>query len=166
MKPSDTPGIDVWFTKVNAPWTNVVPGSLTMWVNVYAVDGPVAIGVPAPDGHVSIDVPPGRYLVTGTTHGIYVNFDSNETIVNVGCGQRACVTIIPRSLHFCVWWLYFALDMIAQNRELAPEVHQHAPAALEALAPLLEAIPLEHNHLPFLREQNTVLYQTEGRAAD
>src|SRR3712207_74527 len=83
--------IEVFFTEVNQPWSNADPG--VYHVNVFGPDGTERIGVPAPDGYASIDLPPGRYMVVGTLSGIYVNFDSNETLVNVGCNQRVCVSI-------------------------------------------------------------------------
>ncbi len=156
-------GIEVYFTKVNMPWANADPGKF--WVNVYAPDGPEVVGVPAPSGHVSIDLPPGRYLVTGTLQGVYVNFDSNETLVNVGCEDRVCVTIIPRSLHFCVWWLSFALDRIAQNPQLAPELKKLARPAIQALAPIEKAIPDEFRQLAFLTEGAKVLKRGASKTA-
>ncbi|HWR98575.1 MAG TPA: hypothetical protein VN317_09170 [Candidatus Methanoperedens sp.] len=143
-------GIEVFFTEINKPWSNADPG--TYYVNVFSPDGAEKIGVPAPNGYVSIDLPPGRYLVVGTLWGTYVNFDSNETLVSVGCGQRACVTIIPRSLHFCVWWLTAALQMIAENPKLAPAVARMAPEAAALLGKIEAAIPAEHRQLAFLPE--------------
>ncbi len=141
-------GIEVFFTEVNKPWSNADPG--TYFVNVFSPDGVEKIGVPAPNGYAQIDLPPGRYLVVGTIHGHYVNFDSNETLVNVGCGQRPCVTIIPRSLHFCVWWLNAAMQMIADDPDLAPEVAKMAPKATELLQNIEAAIPKKHRQLDFL----------------
>lgn len=141
-------GIEVFFTEINKPWSNADPG--TYFVNVFSPDGAELIGVPAPDGYVSIDLPPGRYLVVGTLYGRYVNFDSNETLVNVGCGQRACVTVIPRSLHFCVWWLTAALQLIAENPDLAPDVAEAARHVVPMLNGIAEAIPKEFHQLPFL----------------
>lgn len=143
-------GIEVFFTEVNKPWSNADPG--TYYVNVFSPDGAELIGVPAPNGHALIDLPPGRYLVVGTLYGVYVNFDSNETIVNVGCNQRVCVTIIPRSLHFCVWWLTAALQLIDENPTLAPAIARLAKPALQALAPIEQQIPAEFRQLPFLPE--------------
>lgn len=143
-------GIEVFFTEVNKPWSNADPGKY--FVNVYSPDGAERIGVPAPNGYVSIDLPPGRYLITGSTIGGYVNYDSNESLVNVGCGQRACVTIIPRSLHFCVWWLTAALEIIQDNHRAAPEVARLAPDAINALRKIEKAIPAQHHQLPFLAQ--------------
>ena len=142
-------GIEVFFTEVNKPWSNADPG--IYHVNVYSPDGVEIVGHPAPDGYASIDLPPGRYLVTGTLTGVYVNFDSNETLVNVGCGQRACVTIIPRSLHFCVWWLSAALQVIAEQPNFAPEVADQAKALLEPLQRMERSIPARHRMLPQLQ---------------
>lgn len=141
-------GIEVFFTEVNKPWSNADPG--TYYVNVFSPDGIEMIGVSAPNGYVRIDLPPGRYLIVGTMRGKYVNFDSNETLVNVGCGQRPCVTIIPRSLHFCVWWLTAAMQMIADEPDLAPAVAKMAPKAAELLQSIEAAIPKEHRQLDFL----------------
>lgn len=149
-------GIEVYFTKVNMPWSNS-QGNHTHYVNVYSPDGVEKIGVHAPDGYVAIDLPPGRYLVTGTTYGVYVNFDSNESIVNVGCGQRACVTIIPKSLHSCVWWTYTALNLVAQNTKLAPELANVAKEAAAKLAEVERLIPKEHRQLPFVEEAIKVI---------
>ena len=143
-------GIEVFFTEVNKPWSNADPGHY--WVNVFSPDGPEKIGVPAPNGYASIDMPPGRYLVVGTLHGIYVNFDTNEALVNVGCGDRPCVTLIPKSLHFCVWWLTAALQHIIDHPEFAPNVTKAAPDALRVLNTIEKAIPVEHHQLPFLTE--------------
>jgi hypothetical protein len=144
------PGIEVFFTRPNAPWSN--DESDFFRVNVYNPSGPEKIGVPAPAGRASIDLPPGRYLVTATYGGIYVNFDSNETLVNVGCDQRVCVTIIPRSFHYCVWWLYTALELIQQKPDLAPAVAEHAGEAVALLKRLEEAVPREHRMPSFLQE--------------
>jgi hypothetical protein len=135
-------GIEVYFTEVNRPWSNEKSG-LPHWVNVYSPDGDEVIGVPVVKGYVSIDLPPGRYLVTGTTVGIYRNFDSNETIVNVGCCDRVCVTIIPKSLHYCVWWTNEALKIIEQNPEFAPKVVEFLPQAIEILTMIEKEIPEE-----------------------
>jgi hypothetical protein len=145
-------GIEVFFTKLNQPWSNVQHGPPTYWVNVYSPAGVERVGVLAPNGYVLIDLPPGRYLVTGTVHGTYVNFDSNETVVNVGCGQIACVTVIPRSLHSCIWWTSVALQLIQEYPHLAPEVAKNVAGALEALNKIEKMIPKEHQQLPFLSE--------------
>ena len=138
-------GIEVFFTELNKPWSNADPGSM-YHVNVFSPDGIEKQAVHAPNGYVSIDLPPGRYLVVGThTSHHYVNFDSNETIVNVGCGQRVCVTIIPKSMHYCVWWLRTALQLMVEFPKLGPEVAKLAPAAIKALEPLENAIPKEYH---------------------
>lgn len=154
-------GIEVFFTKPNAPWSN--DESDFFRVNVYNPSGPERIGVAAPNGYASIDLPPGRYLVTATYGGIYVNFDSNETLVNVGCGERACVTVIPRSLHFCIWWLYTALELIRAQPELAPAVAGDVEEAVAILTRLEKAIPAEHQMLPFLKEAVRPLRQDLGK---
>ncbi|MDX6708192.1 MAG: hypothetical protein QOD83_4791 [Solirubrobacteraceae bacterium] len=134
-------GIEVYFTQVNAPWSNDETDFFR--VNVFNPTGAERIGVPAPNGRASIDLPPGRYLVTATKGGFYVNYDSNETIVNVGCDQRVCVTIIPRSLHYCVWWLSLALKAIARDKKAAPEVAPHAEETIAMLDRIADVIPEE-----------------------
>ncbi|HEY6055492.1 MAG TPA: hypothetical protein VIU86_16290 [Gaiellaceae bacterium] len=143
-------GIEVYFTRPNAPWSNDETDFFR--VNVYGPAGSERIGVPAPNGRASIDLPPGRYLVTGTYGGVYVNFDSNETLVNVGCDERPCVTVIPRSMHFCIWWLYTALEIVAARPELAPKIADQAGEVAAVLKRLEAAIPEEHRMLPFLQE--------------
>ncbi len=151
-------GIEVFFTQVNRPWSNASPGS-GYRVNVYTADGPQYIGVAAPDGWVSIDLPPGRYMVAGTTGGLYVNFDTNETLVNVGCGQRVCVTLIPRTLHFCIWWLRVAMQTLQQHPQLAPAVADHAAEAEKLLGQAEEAIPAEHRIAPFFEEASRQAFE-------
>ena len=148
-------GLEVFFTEVNRPWSNADPG--IYHVNVYSPDGVEILGHPAPNGYATIDLPPGRYLVVGTLTGVYVNFDSNETLVNVGCGQRVCVTIIPRSLHFCVWWLTAALQLIAEQPNFAPEVAGQAKALVEPLRRLEKSIPAKHRMLPQLQRSLDVV---------
>lgn len=142
-------GIEVFFTELNKPWSNADPGVMCH-VNVFSPDGIEKQAIHAPNGYVSIALPPGRYLVVGTmTHHHYCNFDSNETIVNVGCGQKVCVTIIPKSLHYCTWWLRNALQLIAENPKLGLEVANLAPNAIKTLEALEKAIPHEFHQFAF-----------------
>ncbi|HEX8065725.1 MAG TPA: hypothetical protein VF520_04270 [Thermoleophilaceae bacterium] len=154
-------GIEVFFTEVNRPWSNASAGTFYR-VNVYTPDGPQYIGNPAPNGYASIDVPPGRYVVTGTLGGFYVNFDTNETIVNVACGQRVCVTLIPRTLHQCIYWLRLAFEQIAARPELARTVADRAGEMQAALAELEEAIPEERRMPGFLHEAESALREAVG----
>ena len=145
-------GIEVFFTEINKPWSNASPG--IYHVNVYSPNGVEKLGVPAPNGYVSIDLPPGRYMVTGTLSGIYVNFDSNETLVNVGCDQRPCVSVIPRSLHSCVWWLYTALQVVNGQPQFAPpEIANLVKPLLEPLKKLEAAIPANFRMLNFRQDE-------------
>ena len=143
-------GIEVYFTRPNRPWSNDEVDFFR--INVYSPTGAERVGVPAPNGRCSIDIPPGRYLVTATYGGIYVNFDSNETLVNVGCNQRPCVTIIPKSLHYCIWWTYIAMQQIAKNKALAPNLADLAGGFEPMLLKAAEAIPAEHRMLEFTQE--------------
>jgi hypothetical protein len=60
--------------------------------------------------------------------------------------------VIPRSLHFCVWWLYAALELIQAKPELAPAVAKEAGEAVAVLKRIEKAIPAEYRMLPFLQE--------------
>jgi len=144
-------GIEVFFTEMNNPWGNADPGE-NYWVNVYHPDGDEQIGITATAGHASIDLFPGRYVVAGTTGGCYRNFDSNEVVVNVGCEERVCITLIPRSLHSCVWWTYVALAVIAQRPHLAREIAEPAWQALDVLQQIERGIPDEHRMREFFKE--------------
>lgn len=158
-------GIEVFFTQLNRPWnpafanpiapTPTVP--VPYQVNVYGPSGRIFRGS-APNGYLSIDLPPGTYMVTGNARGaFYQNYDSNETLVTVCCGRRACVTIIPRDVHSCIWWLVTAFELIARAPKTAPAI---AGAAKELIAPLkkiAELVPAENRLLDFRLEESKAL---------
>ena len=67
------------------------------------------------------------------------------------------MTVIPRSLHFCVWWLYSALQVIAEQPNFAPEVADQAKALVEPLQRMERAIPAKHRMLPQLQSSIDVV---------
>ncbi len=137
-------GIEIFFTNEDSPWSWGVPW-LDYRVNVYGPLGIIFQGLAAPNGYLSIDLPPGTYVVTGNALGqLYSNYDSNVTLVTVCCGRRPCVTIIPRQLHECMYWMYAALSIIETNPRNAPAVAQLVKPVLEPFKRLLEAIPAEY----------------------
>jgi hypothetical protein len=149
-------GIEVFFTTQDSPWSMPIP-NLSYRVNVYGPTGIIIQGLNAPQGYVSIDLPPGTYVVTGNALGHdYPNYDSNVTLVTVCCGKKVCVKVIPRPLHECMYWMYTAFQIIANNPHVAPAVAPGVKTLLEPFKKVLDAIPAEYR-LPEFR-------QTEARA--
>lgn len=151
-------GIEVFFTVQNTRWDAAlakpaVPGppaspDTPYRFNVYGPNGVVHLGVPAPNGYASLDLPPGTYVITGNAKGLtHPNYDSNETVVTVSRGMRACVTIVPRNLHSCISWVIFALQGIGAQPKEGRRVAELVEEAIAPLQKIADAIPAENRLL-------------------
>ena len=150
-------GIEVFFTvqiAENRAFANpCVPGpppgpAPDYRFNVYGPNGVVYLDVPAPYGYASLDLSPGTYVITGNAKGLtHPNYDSNETVVTVSPGMRACVTIVPRNLHACISWVIFALQAIGPQPKDDGEVAELVKEAIAPLQKIADAIPAENRLL-------------------
>jgi hypothetical protein len=151
-------GIEVFFTVQDTRWnqaltTQVIPNPPAVpdppyRFNVYGPNGAVHLGVPAPNGYASLDLPPGTYVITGNAKGLtHPNYDSNETVVTVCRGMRACVTIVPRNLHSCISWVIFALQAIGTQPKDGQKVAELVKDAIAPLQKIADAIPVENRML-------------------
>ena len=150
-------GIEVFFTLQtpgNPAFTNPgIPGppplpTADYRFNVYGRNGVVRLDVPAPNGYASLDLPPGTYVITGNAKGLtHPNYDSNETVVTVCRGMRACVTIVPRNLHSCISWVIFALHAIGTQPKDGQKIAELVKDAIAPLQKIADAIPVENRML-------------------
>jgi hypothetical protein len=95
-------------------------------------------------GHADISVPPGCYTVCatwspGTSSEHLGNHLTHVQIVRVNCGDHACVTLFPPTLHHCRTWFEHAMQVHAGlgalDREAVANAVKAIDVALEAVKP-------------------------------
>ena len=69
-------------------------------------------------GHLEVELPPGCYwvysgLTTPTGDHIHLNYATHVGIVEVGCGEHACVKIFNPSVTLCWDWFRVGLQVLA-----------------------------------------------------
>ena len=76
-------------------------------------------------GCLEVELPPGCYWViaghiTPSQSRIHLNYTTHVGIVQVGCGEAACVKLFNPSLRLCWNWFRIGLRMNAIPRSPAP----------------------------------------------
>jgi hypothetical protein len=115
-------------------------------------DGVPGTGDP---GHVTFEVPPGCYMVTASLHvwtgfspgkeALLGNLTTHKAMVNVSCGEHACVTVYqPTGIH-CGEIMFFQLllPVMEANNLIKPEERQNAEKALRPIFDKLVPSPLD-----------------------
>lgn len=96
-------------------------------------------------GHVEFEVPPGCYTVCatwspGTDSEHLGNHLTHLAVIRVNCGDHACVTLFPPTLHHCRTWFERALEVHAQAGALEPDL---VGRARQAIGEALEKVPAD-----------------------
>jgi hypothetical protein len=116
--------LNVWITRVGDPCH--IDNDHKWFVHVLDCDGKVVewCGKPLMNfetkcGHADITVPPGCYTVCatwspGTSSDFLGNHLTHVQIVRVNCGDHACVTLFPPTLHHCRTWFEHAMQVHAE----------------------------------------------------
>jgi hypothetical protein len=103
-------------------------------------------------GHVEIELPPGCYIVRARTGSKgHHNLFTHMTMVVVGCGETACVNLVPPGAWTCGVQFNMALEFQARignvPRDLAERAIEANRAIVEYLPkdrfPIEEAEPVE-----------------------
>lgn len=94
-------------------------------------------------GHAEIDVPPGCYVVCatwspGTSAESLGNHLTHNSIVNVRCGDHACVNLFSPTLHNCGTWFTQGVRDAIQLGRVDQAV---AIRAVDAVQALLAQVP-------------------------
>ena len=115
-------------------------------------DGVPGTGDP---GHVTFEVPPGCYMVTASTHvwmgsspGVETllgNMYTHKAMVNVSCGEHACVTVYQPTGFHCGAIMFFQLllPIMEANKLIKPEERQIAEKALRPIFDKLVPSPAD-----------------------
>lgn len=102
------------------------------------------VNIPARCGHATIEVPPGCYFVGAVENpkGIKPlgNHLTHLGVVQVRCGDHACVTLFDPTLHFCGTWFKNAVTTHLQAQALPATAQGTAREAVRAVENLLGAI--------------------------
>jgi hypothetical protein len=149
-----TATINAWVTRVGDPCK--IDLDHQWFVHVLTCDGELLhwcrdgrkptdyTNIPTQCGHVEFEVPPGEYLVmatwsvgTGDPHQLG-NHLTHLQVVRVSCGDHACVTLFPPTVHFCGTWFGIALRTLARLGDLTPDVAQRVQRAIDEV---LEQLP-------------------------
>lgn len=96
-------------------------------------------------GHAEFDIPPGCYVVCATWSpgqgsGHLGNHLTHLAVVRVNCGDDACVTLFPPTLHHCRTWFEVALGDHAAAGALPRE---QVGKALEGIKAALANVPAD-----------------------
>ena len=143
-----TAKINVWVTERGQPckitsrdWRVAVAhcnGEILEWC------GKKYDNIPAKCGHAEIEVPPGCYVVAASYHFWYVegvlmgNVVTDHAIVQVSCGETACVTLYTPTANSCVRVVFdILIPLLVQNRIIRKE---EADAAIAAMRPIRERL--------------------------
>jgi hypothetical protein len=96
--------------------------------------------IPTRDGHVEIELPPGCYVVRATMHSwfvnglLYGNWATERAIVQVTCGQDACVMLYAPTAPACSIPLFqFVLPLLVQNKIIGRDQADRAIEAMKAI---------------------------------
>ncbi|MBU1938094.1 hypothetical protein KKG05_11905 [bacterium] len=136
--------LNVWVRSIEHPF---MPDSrLTWWIDIFVCNwkplewcDKTYYEIPTRCGHIEIDIPPGCYIVQARTasrghHGYY----SSITMVIAGCGETACVNLIPLPLSKYGVQYNTALEFQAMIGNIPKEL---AKKALEANKAVIEHLP-------------------------
>jgi hypothetical protein len=145
-----TAKINAWVTRVGAPCE--IDTEREWYVHVLHCNGkPLKwcnrefTNIKTKCAHVEIEVPPGCYLVCATwSPGAGQNLGNHLThlvIVRVNCGDHACVTLFPPTVHFCGHWYLTALNEHIALNALPRQAGDAARAVVEAIGKLQQHIP-------------------------
>ena len=88
-------------------------------------------------GHLEVEVPPGCYWViaghvTPSTHYIHLNYTTHVGIVQVCCGQDACVKLYNPSIRLCWNWFFAGLKVMAARGD-DPAINADTVGRVEAM---------------------------------
>lgn len=140
--------LNVWVSDTDDPCSV----SNRIWfVTIYGCDGRVLrwcrrryFVIPAPCGHVEVELPPGCYRVSAVwgfrpiPGGLWGNHFTDSAIVQVRCGETACVRLFNPSLHRCGRIFLQAIENLQRQNVVGKDVAQ--PVA-DAINRLLELAP-------------------------
>ena len=101
-------------------------------------------------GHLEVELPPGCYWVLAgytiplTSH-IHFNGTTHVGIVEVGCGEHACVKLFNPTAKLCWDWARIGLRLLAANPDARVDAQQVAEAErmVEAVFENVEPHPIE-----------------------
>ncbi len=161
-----TAKLNVWITKLGEPcatsdrrWVVAVSrcdGSILEW------GGMTYDSIPAPNGHAEIKVPPGCYVVSASMHtwwaeGILMgNWFTHDAIVQVACGDDACVTLYAPTAQSCIRPVFeIVLPLLAEHQVIPRDLAEAARANLEPVLEHLKATRYDEAKLLHLRETVT-----------
>jgi hypothetical protein len=145
--------LNAWVTAVGDPCR--IDEAYQWYVHVLHCDGSILrwcgrrfFNIPTKCGHAEIEIPPGTYMVCATwspaphdapevptTLGNHI---THLAPVRVECGEEACVTLFPPTLHFCGWWIIRAIRANMQFRAVDRKLGAETIGTIERL---LEATP-------------------------
>jgi hypothetical protein len=144
--------LNVWVTRVGDPCH--IDNEHKWFVHVLDCEGRVIewcdrryMNIETKCGHAEIELPPGCYTVVatwspGTSSEHLGNHLTHVQIVRVNCGDHACVTLFPPTLHHCRTWFEHAMRVHAQMGALDREAVANAIKAIEVALERVKPDPM------------------------
>lgn len=129
--------LNIWLTETDKPCKIF---DRTFWVSIFTCDGQILSWadkeyklLEAENGHLEIEVPPGCYYIRAASIHCE-NAYSDSAVVRVGCGDKACVTLMLPSLRRCVDLVVAGLRHPIARERVPAELINPAVTALNEVA--------------------------------
>jgi hypothetical protein len=149
-----TANLNVWITELGHP-CQIVDNQHHWFVHILRCNGEVLTwcdrrytNLEARCGHLEVEVPPGCYVVCATwSPGKSAQFLGNHlthcAIVQVKCGDHACVNLFTPTLHQCGTHFAAGVRDAVQAGHLPQNALRAAEAVQAAVRTLLEFVPAD-----------------------
>src|SRR5215207_10104171 len=145
-----TANLNVWVSALGQPCR--IEQQYQWYVHVLHCNGDILTwcdrrytNLPTKCGHLQVEVPPGCYVVCatwspGTDAQHLGNHLTHNAIVQVRCGDHACVNLFTPTLHHCGVWFIQGLQDAARLGQIDADVARRAEDAVQAV---LGAAPMD-----------------------
>ena len=146
-----TARLNVWVSALGQPCR--IDMAHQWYVHVLHCDGEILnwcnrkfTNLPTNCGHLEVDVPPGCYVVCatwspGTDAQHLGNHLTHNAIVQVRCGDHACVNLFTPTLHNCGTWFVEGVRDAVRLGRVAADVGARAEDAVRAVLAVAPADP-------------------------
>jgi hypothetical protein len=155
--------LNVWFTESDSPCK---VSDATHYVSVFTCDGKILkwagkeyFLLEAQYGHLEVDLPPGCYYLLGASIHCE-NAYTDAAVVQVGCGETACVTLWLGTLRRCLERLNAALRLPRTAELIPPQLLSQARDILPRITERLPR-PIHEFELAYMEETEKVILKSE-----
>jgi hypothetical protein len=140
--------LNVWIRyEPDITWSCKVDTSNRWWVTIKDCTGRILeaegklfsrVG-PTEHGHIEIEVPPGCYVLSAIGYAKGSNTFTAPALVQVRCGETACVNLLAPIEHTCSWYFIAGVRQGVRDKTIPREVADKAIDATKGILKHLKA---------------------------